>query len=55
MCNNIAGATLSKSLNRVCGTFLAGSVAVGVHWIGTQSGETLEPFVVGFTVFVLGK
>ena len=50
----IAGATLCKSLNRACGTLLAGSLAVGVHWIANQSGEKLEPYVNGASVFLLG-
>lgn len=54
LCNVIAGSTLYKCLNRVFGTFLAGFIAIGVHWIAIQSGEKLGPFIVGFSVFVLG-
>ncbi|PON92835.1 Aluminum-activated malate transporter [Trema orientale] len=52
---NTVGATLCKCLNRVCGTFLAGFIAVGVHWIASQSGEKFEPFIVGVSVFVLAS
>ncbi|MBA0583828.1 aluminum-activated malate transporter 10 [Gossypium raimondii] len=49
------GATLSKCFNRVLGTFLAGFLAVGVHWVASQSGERVEPFVVGASVFLLAS
>lgn len=51
----IAGATISKSLNRICGTFLAGFLAIGVHWIASQSGDQLEPLIIGASVFILGQ
>ncbi|MFQ6626421.1 hypothetical protein Gotur_006019 [Gossypium turneri] len=49
------GATLYKCFNRVLGTFLAGFLAVGVHWVASQSGERVEPFVVGASVFLLAS
>ncbi|KAI3441720.1 uncharacterized protein J3R85_001745 [Psidium guajava] len=49
------GATLSKSINRVTGTFLAGSLGIGVHWVASQSGEKLEPIILGMSVFVLAS
>ncbi|XVF51245.1 hypothetical protein PTKIN_Ptkin04bG0169200 [Pterospermum kingtungense] len=49
------GATLYKCLNRICGTFLAGFLAVGVHWIASRSGDRFEPFVVGASVFLLAS
>ncbi|XVF10339.1 hypothetical protein REPUB_Repub07fG0174300 [Reevesia pubescens] len=49
------GATIYKCLNRVCGTFLAGFLAVGVHWIARQSGDRFEPVVVGASVFLLAS
>ncbi|KAF8379978.1 hypothetical protein HHK36_027445 [Tetracentron sinense] len=49
------GATLSKSLNRATGTFLAGTLAVGVHWVASQSGEKFEPVVLGASVFLLAS
>ncbi|GMN31379.1 hypothetical protein TIFTF001_003232 [Ficus carica] len=52
---NTVGATLSKSLNRICGTFLAGFIAVGVHWVALQSGEKSEPFIMGISVFILAS
>ncbi|BFG32048.1 hypothetical protein CerSpe_183220 [Prunus speciosa] len=52
--NNV-GATLCKSINRICGTFLAGFLAIGIHWIANQSGEEFEPFITGISVFLLGS
>ncbi|KAK9275734.1 hypothetical protein L1049_023002 [Liquidambar formosana] len=52
--NNV-GASLYKCLNRVTGTFLAGVLAVGVHWVATQSGEKFEPIIVGAAVFLLAS
>ncbi|KAF9616444.1 hypothetical protein IFM89_029698, partial [Coptis chinensis] len=49
------GATLCKSLNRATGTFLAGALAVGVHWIASQSGERFEPIVLRTSVFLLAS
>ncbi|XWS50140.1 hypothetical protein CRYUN_Cryun12cG0063200 [Craigia yunnanensis] len=49
------GATLYKCLNRICGTFLAGFLAVGVHWVASRSGERFEPIVVGASVFLLAS
>jgi uncharacterized membrane protein YccC len=50
----MAGATISKSLNRMSGTFLAGFLAVGVQWVASQSGKRFEPIIVGASVFLLG-
>ncbi|EXC07933.1 Aluminum-activated malate transporter 10 [Morus notabilis] len=55
VCENTVGATLSKSLNRICGTFLAGFIAVGVHWVAIQAGEKSEPFIMGVSVFILAS
>ncbi|GFZ12756.1 aluminum activated malate transporter family protein [Actinidia rufa] len=41
------GVTICKCLNRATATFLAGFRAVGVHWIASQSGDRLEPIIVG--------
>ncbi|XP_039045239.1 aluminum-activated malate transporter 10-like [Hibiscus syriacus] len=49
------GATVYKCINRVFATFLAGFLAVGVHWLAARSGETLEPYVVGASVFLLAS
>ncbi|KAL5747704.1 hypothetical protein ACOSP7_024720 [Xanthoceras sorbifolium] len=52
---NTVGATLYKCLNRVFGTSLAGLLAIGVHWVASQSGENLEPLIVGVSVFLLAS
>lgn len=49
------GATLGKCINRAIGTFLAGSLGVGVHWIAFHSGKDLEPIVLGISVFLLAS
>ncbi|XP_034905288.1 aluminum-activated malate transporter 10 [Populus alba] len=49
----IAGATLYKCINRGIGTFLAGSLGVGVHWPANHSG--VEPIVLGISVLLLGE
>ncbi|XP_009359585.2 LOW QUALITY PROTEIN: aluminum-activated malate transporter 10-like [Pyrus x bretschneideri] len=52
---NTVGATLSKSINRICGTLLAGFLAIGIHWIADRSGKDFEPFIIAFSVFLLAS
>ncbi|KAL1549725.1 aluminum-activated malate transporter 10-like isoform X2 [Salvia divinorum] len=47
------GATLCKCVNRATGTFLAGALGVGVHWVARQSGERFEPIILQASVFLL--
>ncbi|XP_047961493.1 aluminum-activated malate transporter 10-like [Salvia hispanica] len=47
------GATLCKCVNRATGTFLAGALGVGVHWVASQSGERFEPIILQVSVFLL--
>ncbi|KAK4476324.1 hypothetical protein RD792_015469, partial [Penstemon davidsonii] len=47
------GATLCKCVNRAIGTFLAGALGLGVHWIACQSGEKFEPIILQVSVFLL--
>lgn len=49
------GATLYKCINRAIGTFLAGSLGVGVHWAASHSGDELEPIILGISVFLLAS
>ncbi|GMY09031.1 aluminum-activated malate transporter 10-like [Fagus crenata] len=49
------GATLSKCINRATGTFLAGSLALGVQWIAYKSGETFKPIIIGISIFILAS
>ncbi|KAM7491520.1 hypothetical protein LguiA_034441 [Lonicera macranthoides] len=49
------GSTLYKCLNRICGTSLAGFLAIGVHWVARQSGEKFEPIIMGASVFLLAS
>ncbi|KAK7269027.1 hypothetical protein RIF29_21742 [Crotalaria pallida] len=52
---NTAGATISKTINRICGTTLAGFLAFGVHWVASRAGEQLEPVIVGVSLFLLAS
>ncbi|CAN6484814.1 unnamed protein product [Victoria cruziana] len=49
------GATLSKGINRGIGTLLAGSLAIGVHYIASHSGDKGEPIVLAGSLFLLGS
>ncbi|CAM8978554.1 unnamed protein product [Rhodiola kirilowii] len=46
------GATLSKGLNRGLATLLAGALGVGAHHLGSLSGHTAEPILLGLFVFI---
>ncbi|XP_027364576.1 aluminum-activated malate transporter 10-like [Abrus precatorius] len=50
-----AGATIYKTVNRMCGTSLAGFLAIGVHWVASKAGEQLEPIIVGASLFLLAS
>ncbi|KAH6835688.1 aluminum activated malate transporter family protein [Perilla frutescens var. hirtella] len=47
------GASLCKCVNRATGTFLAGALGVGVHWVASHSGERFEPIILQGSVFLL--
>ncbi|XP_031476551.1 aluminum-activated malate transporter 10-like [Nymphaea colorata] len=49
------GATLSKGINRGIGTLLAGSLAIGVHFVASHSGDKGEPIVLAGSLFLLGS
>ncbi|KAI6701960.1 hypothetical protein NL676_011096 [Syzygium grande] len=49
------GATMCKCLNRVCGTFLAGFLGVGVNWVAERSGEKFERLIIGASLFLLAS
>ncbi|XP_020531337.1 aluminum-activated malate transporter 10 isoform X2 [Amborella trichopoda] len=48
------GATLGKGLNRALGTILAGALGIGVHYVAEKSGPTIEPIILGLSVFLIG-
>ena len=55
----MAGGTVSKCLNRIGGTFLAGLLAgllaMGIKWVASQSENRIEPIIInGVAVFLLG-
>ncbi|XVF72993.1 hypothetical protein PTKIN_Ptkin12aG0165700 [Pterospermum kingtungense] len=49
------GATLCKCINRATGTFLAGGLAIGIHWVAEKSGDKSEPIVLGVSVFLFAS
>ncbi|XP_016552563.1 aluminum-activated malate transporter 10 [Capsicum annuum] len=49
------GATLYKCLNRATGTFCAGFLAIGIHWIANQSSKKFEPVIMGVSIFILAS
>ncbi|XP_061346971.1 aluminum-activated malate transporter 10-like [Gastrolobium bilobum] len=50
-----AGATISRTINRLCGNSIAGFLAIGVHWIATRAGGELEPIISGVSLFLLAS
>ncbi|MED6220194.1 hypothetical protein PIB30_042568 [Stylosanthes scabra] len=46
------GATLGKGLNRTLATLTAGALGVGAHYLASLAGETAEPILIGFFVFL---
>ncbi|ERN19303.1 hypothetical protein AMTR_s00069p00044130 [Amborella trichopoda] len=49
------GATLGKGLNRALGTILAGALGIGVHYVAEKSGPTIEPIILGLSVFLIAS
>ena len=54
MCEHV-GATLSKGLNRGMATLIAGSLAIGIHWIANQLGDQADPIIQSIALFLLGR
>jgi uncharacterized membrane protein YgaE (UPF0421/DUF939 family) len=52
-CMCVAGGTLSKGLNRACGTLAAGFIAVGAHKVAYLCGDKAEPVLLAVFVFLL--
>lgn len=51
----VAGATLSKGLNRGVGTILGGGLGCLAAILADELGGIGNPIVVGTSVFILGK
>ncbi|KAF5753447.1 putative aluminum-activated malate transporter [Helianthus annuus] len=49
------GGTLSKCLNRMFATTLAGFLALGIHWIASHLGHEFEPYIMGISLFLLAS
>lgn len=52
---NFSGATLGKGMNRGLATLLAGALGVGAHYLASLSGQTIEPILLSFFVFLQGN
>ncbi|KAK1320263.1 Plastidial pyruvate kinase 2 [Acorus calamus] len=48
------GATFNKGFNRALGSIAAGVFAITVMQVATSSGHVAEPFVIGFSIFLIG-
>ncbi|CAL9766742.1 unnamed protein product [Musa acuminata subsp. burmannicoides] len=49
------GGCLYKGINRAVATSTAGTLAVGIHWIASKSGEKVEPIILSSSVFLLAS
>ncbi|XWS76849.1 hypothetical protein CRYUN_Cryun01aG0213100 [Craigia yunnanensis] len=49
------GATLCKCINRAAGTFLAGALGIGIHWVADKSGDKFKPIILGISVFLFAS
>ncbi|KAI3812844.1 hypothetical protein L1987_17556 [Smallanthus sonchifolius] len=49
------GGTTYKCLNRIFATFLAGFLALGIHWIASHAGHQIEPYIMGTSIFLLAS
>ncbi|KAI9076776.1 hypothetical protein K1719_041252 [Acacia pycnantha] len=50
-----AGETISRTVNRICATSIAGLLAVGVQWVASRAGDHVEPIIVGVSLFLLAS
>ncbi|WVZ72865.1 hypothetical protein U9M48_021258 [Paspalum notatum var. saurae] len=48
------GATFNRGFNRALGSLLAGLFAVIVIQVAMSSGHTAEPYIIGFSIFLIG-
>ncbi|KAE8800887.1 aluminum-activated malate transporter 10-like [Hordeum vulgare] len=47
------GACLYKGLNRAMATVAGGALALGVHWVASQSGKEFQPYVLTGSMFIM--
>lgn len=50
----VSGACLYKGLNRAMATVAGGALALGVHWVASQSGKEFQPYVLTGSMFIMG-
>ncbi|KAI7736978.1 hypothetical protein M8C21_027254, partial [Ambrosia artemisiifolia] len=43
------------TVGRICATFLAGFLALGIHWIASHLGHQFEPYIMGISLFILAS
>uniref|UniRef100_A0A453S7E3 Aluminum-activated malate transporter 10 n=1 Tax=Aegilops tauschii subsp. strangulata TaxID=200361 RepID=A0A453S7E3_AEGTS len=47
------GACLYKGLNRAMATVAGGALALGAHWVASQSGKEFQPYVLTGSMFIM--
>ncbi|XP_042004203.1 aluminum-activated malate transporter 9-like isoform X2 [Salvia splendens] len=48
------GATFNRGFNRALGSLLAGALAIVIAELALKSGQTAEPVIIGFSIFIVG-
>lgn len=49
------GATFNRGFNRALGSLLAGALAIVIAELALKAGQTAEPVIIGFSIFIVGK
>lgn len=55
MASVLAGAMFNRGFNRAVGSMIAGVVAIVVIQIALCSGSVAEPYVIGLSIFLVGR
>ncbi|KAL1551975.1 aluminum-activated malate transporter 9-like [Salvia divinorum] len=48
------GATFNRGFNRALGSLLAGALAIVIAELALKAGQTAEPIIIGFSIFIVG-
>ncbi|GLU00844.1 hypothetical protein SLE2022_181830 [Rubroshorea leprosula] len=49
------GAMIYKCTNRVTGTFVAGALGLGIHWLADHAGQKAKPVILAISVFLFAS